>query len=70
MLSLNQGAPAQGARLGAYVRFRAIWLEEMQRAFSGAETLDEALDRSQTRGNALLRRFEATYQDPSLATRQ
>jgi sn-glycerol 3-phosphate transport system substrate-binding protein len=59
--SLDQGAPATDLRLGAYVRFRAIWLEEMQRAFAGSESLDAALQRSQARGDALLARFQKSY---------
>ncbi len=54
--------PGQGAlRLGAYVRFRDAWTDETERAFSGGQTIDRAIDRTAARGDALLARFARIY---------
>lgn len=55
------GGTATGARLGFYARFRAAWLQEMQRIFAGEETLGRGMANTQNRGNVLLRRFQAIY---------
>lgn len=62
MTSLDDpGGVSVGVRLGFYARFRAAWQEEMQRVFSGGETLGQALAAAQSRGNVLLRRFQSVY---------
>jgi sn-glycerol 3-phosphate transport system substrate-binding protein len=52
---------SQGIRLGFLPQFRHVWTEEIQKAFGGRQTIDEALDRAKLRGDRLLRRFEETY---------
>ncbi|MBC8752370.1 extracellular solute-binding protein [Paraburkholderia sp. WC7.3b] len=68
VMSLN--APGNenslGERLGFFSQFRSIWFEEVQHAFHGDKPMDDALLDAQTRGNALLERFEATYRDMRL----
>lgn len=55
------GARVPTPRLGFYVRFRELWREEMQRVFSGRQTLETGLGRASRRGDNLLRRFEQIY---------
>ncbi|WP_108258268.1 extracellular solute-binding protein [Mangrovicoccus ximenensis] len=66
--SLNQpGNPdSRGIRLGFYVQFRDIFMEETQKAFTGGQSMQAALDNAAACGNALLRRFEQTYQGVAL----
>jgi sn-glycerol 3-phosphate transport system substrate-binding protein len=52
-----------GVRLGFMALFRVIWQEEVQRALAGRESMDDALQHAQARGNLLLERFQATYAD-------
>ena len=47
-----------GLRLGNLVQIRDVIREEMEAAFSGAKTAQQALDTAVSRGNELLRRFE------------
>ncbi|WMT92726.1 extracellular solute-binding protein [Pelagibacterium sp. H642] len=53
---------SRGIRLGFYVQFREIFIEETQRAFNGEQPMQVALDNAKARGDELLRRFEQTYQ--------
>ncbi len=66
--SLNQpgNENSRGIRLGFYVQFRDVFIEETQRAFNGEQTMQAALDSAVMRGNQLLRRFEQTYQGVTL----
>jgi sn-glycerol 3-phosphate transport system substrate-binding protein len=66
--SMNQPGTAdtRGIRLGFYVQFREVLLEETQKAFNGEQTMQVALDNAANRGNELLRRFEQTYQGVAL----
>ncbi|MDX5593501.1 extracellular solute-binding protein [Pseudovibrio sp. SPO723] len=66
--SLNQpgDANSRGLRLGFYVQFRDIFMEETQKAFNGGQTMQAALDAAKARGDALLRRFEQTYRGVEL----
>ena len=50
----------RGIRLGGLVEIRNIIQEEMERAFQGGQTADQALVNAQTRGNQVLRNFERT----------
>ncbi len=50
----------RGIRLGGFIEIRNIIQEEMERAFQGGQTADQALVNAQTRGNAVLRNFERT----------
>ncbi|KJF70965.1 extracellular solute-binding protein [Agrobacterium arsenijevicii] len=56
----------RGIRLGSYIQFRQIWTEETQKAFSGQQTMQVALDKAKTRGDELLRRFQQTYKGVEL----
>ncbi|KPP85823.1 MAG: sn-glycerol 3-phosphate transport system substrate-binding protein [Rhodobacteraceae bacterium HLUCCA08] len=66
--SLNQpgNENSRGIRLGFYVQFRDVFIEETQRAFNGEQPMQTALDNAVARGNELLRRFEQTYQGVAL----
>ncbi|WP_010140862.1 extracellular solute-binding protein [Oceanicola sp. S124] len=66
--SLNQPASedSRGVRLGFYVQFRDIFMEETQKAFTGGQDMQAALDAAAARGNDLLRRFEQTYEGTKL----
>jgi len=66
--SMNQPATAdsRGIRLGFYVQFREVFMEETQKAFNGDQTMQVALDNAKARGDELLRRFEQTYQGVTL----
>ncbi len=57
---------SRGIRLGFYVQFRDIFMEETQKAFNGDQTVQAALDNAKTRGDELLRRFEQTYKGVEL----
>jgi sn-glycerol 3-phosphate transport system substrate-binding protein len=66
--SMNQPRTddSRGIRLGFYVQFREVFMEETQKAFNGEQTMQVALDSAKTRGDELLRRFEQTYQGVAL----
>ncbi|RMC37219.1 extracellular solute-binding protein [Paracoccus alkanivorans] len=66
--SMNQpGTPdTRGIRLGFYVQFREIFMEETQKAWAGDQTMQIALDNAASRGNELLRRFQQTYRNVQL----
>lgn len=66
--SMDQpGTPdTRGIRLGFYVQFREIFMEETQRAWSGSQPMQVALDNAARRGDALLRRFQQTYRGADL----
>lgn len=66
--SMNEpGTPdTRGIRLGFYVQFRSVLMEETQKAFAGTETMQVALDNAKKRGDELLRRFEQTYKTAKL----
>lgn len=66
--SMNQPptADSRGVRLGFYVQFRTVFMEETQKAFAGEQSMQVALDNAKTRGDELLRRFEQTYQGVKL----
>ncbi|HEV7263517.1 MAG TPA: sn-glycerol-3-phosphate ABC transporter substrate-binding protein UgpB [Falsiroseomonas sp.] len=48
----------RGIRLGGFVQIRDIMQEEMEKAFQGQQTAQQALAASVTRGNQVLRNFE------------
>jgi sn-glycerol 3-phosphate transport system substrate-binding protein len=56
----------RGIRLGFYVQFRQVFMEETQKAFAGEKTMQAALDSAKKRGDELLRRFEQTYKGVKL----
>lgn len=51
----------RGVRLGNWVQGRKEWQSEMEAAFAGQKTIQEALDAAVERSNKLLRNFERTY---------
>jgi sn-glycerol 3-phosphate transport system substrate-binding protein len=50
---------SRGLRFGNLVQIRDVIAEELEGAFSGKETGQQALDNAVKRGNAILRQFEA-----------
>lgn len=68
-MALPGNADNVGARLGFMSLFRLIWQEEVQRALAGRESMDEALENAQLRGNRPLERFQATYQGSAEGSR-
>ena len=60
-LSLNEPtANSRGLRFGNFVQIRDIINEELEAIWAGDKTAQEGMDAAVERGNALLRRFEAT----------
>jgi sn-glycerol 3-phosphate transport system substrate-binding protein len=51
---------SKGLRIGNFVQIRDVMDEEMEAVWSGKKTAKQALDDAVTRGNKLLREFEAT----------
>jgi sn-glycerol 3-phosphate transport system substrate-binding protein len=49
---------SRGLRLGRLVEIRNIIYEEMERAFQGGQTAQQAMDNAVSRGNKVLREFE------------
>jgi sn-glycerol 3-phosphate transport system substrate-binding protein len=49
---------SMGIRLGGFVEIRTIMQEELERAFQGQQTAEQALINAQNRGNQVLRNFE------------
>jgi len=49
---------SMGIRLGGFVEIRTIIQEEMERAFQGQQTGEQALNNAVQRGNVVLRNFE------------
>jgi sn-glycerol 3-phosphate transport system substrate-binding protein len=49
---------SMGIRLGGFVEIRTIMQEELERAFQGQQTAEQALANATTRGNQVLRNFE------------
>jgi sn-glycerol 3-phosphate transport system substrate-binding protein len=54
---------SKGLRLGSFVLIRDVIDEELEQAFSGKKTAQEALDSAVARGNRLLRQFERANPD-------
>lgn len=65
-LNVPGNEDSRGIRLGFYVQFRDVFIEETKKAFNGEQTMQAALDNSVARGNQLLRRFEQTYEGKTL----
>ncbi|MXP62205.1 extracellular solute-binding protein [Roseomonas sp. M0104] len=66
-LLLREPTPlTKGLRLGNLTQFRAAYANEMQAAFAGQKTMDQALASLQEQGNQLLRRFQQTYRSKTL----
>ena len=65
-LNMPGNANSRGIRLGFYVQFREIFVQEVTKALNGEQGVQAALDSAAARGNELLRRFEQTYQGVEL----
>jgi sn-glycerol 3-phosphate transport system substrate-binding protein len=64
MKSLTWTEPTEltrGIRLGGMIQIRAEWLAEVEAAFAGQKSMQEALDTAAARGNDILARFAQTY---------
>ncbi len=63
ILQLSQpgGEWTKGYRLGYYVQIRDVMYKNFDNIFSGDATVDEAFDAMEEESNALLERFNATY---------
>jgi sn-glycerol 3-phosphate transport system substrate-binding protein len=58
-MTLNEPTPnSKGLRLGNFVQIRDVIDEELEAAFAGSKTVDQALADAVERSNALLREFE------------
>jgi sn-glycerol 3-phosphate transport system substrate-binding protein len=51
---------SRGLRLGNFVQIRDVVNEELENVWSGAKTAQQAMDDATSRGNELLRRFQAS----------
>ena len=54
---------SRGVRLGSFVLIRGVIDDELEQAFSGKKSAQEALDSAVERGNRLLRQFERANPD-------
>jgi sn-glycerol 3-phosphate transport system substrate-binding protein len=54
---------SRGVRLGSFVLVRGVIEDELEQAFSGKKSAQEALDAAVERGNRLLRQFERANPD-------
>ncbi len=52
---------SRGIRLGGFLQIRNEVANGLQAIFSNKEPVQQAIDETVDRGNAILRRFEATY---------
>ncbi|SDG25255.1 sn-glycerol-3-phosphate ABC transporter substrate-binding protein UgpB [Pelagibacterium luteolum] len=59
MTRVEPNENSKGIRFGSYTQIRALIDEEFEAVLAGDKTAQEALDSLVTRGNALLREFEA-----------
>jgi sn-glycerol 3-phosphate transport system substrate-binding protein len=67
--SLNveaQGAGPGGIRLGNFLQIRGEVANGLQEIFSGKASVQQGLDEAVARGNAILKRFAATYKGEQL----
>lgn len=55
----------RGIRLGGFIQARKEWVAEVEAAFAGQKTMQEALDTAVARSNKVLRNFERTYKGKS-----
>jgi sn-glycerol 3-phosphate transport system substrate-binding protein len=53
---------SKGIRLGNFVQIRDVIEEELETVWAGQKSAQQALDDAVSRGNDLLRKFEATAQ--------
>ena len=60
------GPLTRGYRLGSMIQTRAEWKSEVEAAFNGQKTMQEALDTAVERSNAMLAKFAKTYAGKTL----
>lgn len=56
----------RGIRLGGFIQARKEWVAEVQAAFAGQKTMQEAIDTSVARSNKILAKFARTYKGKQL----
>ena len=56
----------RGIRLGGFIQARKEWTSEVEAAFAGQKSMQEALDTAVERSNKILRNFERTYRGKAL----
>lgn len=62
-MTLNEPTEnSKGLRFGNFVQIRTMFEEELEAALNGSKTAAEAAESAQTRGNEMLREFEAQSQ--------
>ncbi len=62
-ITLNEPTEnSKAIRLGSFILIRDVIEEELEQAFAGKKSAQDALDTAVARGNALLRQFERTNQ--------
>lgn len=60
------GDLTRGIRLGGFIQARKEWQAEVEAAFAGQKTMQEALDTAVERSNKILERFARTYRGKEL----
>ena len=60
------GSGPGGIRLGNFLQIRGELSNGLQEIFANKVAVQQALDEAVERGNAILRRFEATYKGKEL----
>lgn len=60
------GDLTRGIRLGGFIQARKEWKAEVEAAFAGQKTMQEALDAAVARSNKILERFARTYRGKEL----
>ena len=60
------GSGPGGIRLGNFLQIRGELSNGLQEIFANKKDVQQALDETVQRGNAILRRFEATYKGKQL----
>ena len=69
IVSLTYTEPTEltrGIRLGGFIQARKEWVNEVQAAFAGDKSMQEALDTAVDRSNAILEKFARTYRGKQL----
>ena len=63
MVRANPSENSKGLRLGSFVLIRDAIEDEMEQAFAGKKSAQDAMDSAVERGNRLLRQFERANPD-------
>lgn len=62
----DPGALTRGIRLGGFIQARKEWKAEVEAAFAGQKSMQQALDTAVERSNKVLTRFARTYKGKKL----